>query len=60
MTTEQAANFVVETITTAKNEILKNGISEPQTLFAICKKLSAMLNLDVDLIIDIMTKETAN
>ena len=54
MTTAQASQFAIDTITAAKVSILENGISDAKTLFAICNKLSVMLNLDIDFIISVL------
>jgi hypothetical protein len=34
--------------------MLRNGISDPETIFAICNKLSSMLALDLDFILMII------
>jgi hypothetical protein len=54
MTSSQAAQFACDLVTEAKVSILRNGICDPQTIFAICNKLSSMLNLDLDFIVSIM------
>jgi hypothetical protein len=56
MTTTQAATFAIETIGAAKTSMITNGISDPKMIYAVCNKLSAMLSLPLDLVIDIMGK----
>jgi hypothetical protein len=51
MTSTQAAQFACDLVSEAKASILRNGISDPKTIFAICNKLSSILNLDLDFIV---------
>lgn len=52
MTTSQAANFAVETIRTAKTEMIKNGYVTAELIYATCNKLSNLLNLPFDLVLE--------
>ena len=54
MTSTQAAQFACDLVTEAKISMLRNGISDPETIFAICNKLSSMLALDLDFILMII------
>lgn len=56
MTTTQAATFAIETIKAAKTSMITNGVSDPKMVYAICNKLSAILSLPMDLVIDIMER----
>jgi len=59
MTTQNintAANFAIETVRTAKNSMIQNGYIDEQLIFAVCNKLAAMLNLELNTIIEIFEK----
>ncbi len=57
MTPENAAAFVFETIAAAKKSMIQNGVDCPQTIYAVCNKLSVMLGLDLDTVTDIILKD---
>lgn len=56
MNTHQAAEFVIETIRTAKASILKNGVADPEFLNAVCNRLAFMLDLEAGFIADLLMK----
>jgi hypothetical protein len=47
MKTNEAAIFAIETVKNAKNAMLANGYIDEQLIFAVCKKLANVLNLDL-------------
>jgi hypothetical protein len=57
MTPETAAAFVFETIAAAKQSMIQNGVACPQTIYAVCNKLSVMLGLELDTVADILLKD---
>ncbi len=57
MTPETAAAFVFETIAAAKQSMIQNGVACPQTIYAVCNKLSVMLGIDLDTVADILLKD---
>ena len=54
MTTNQAVTFAIETIRTAKQSMINNGISGESVIFATCKKLAVTLNLEFSTVVAIM------
>lgn len=54
MTPTEAAQFVVKQISAAKDAILKNGIDNPEVYYATCQKLSSMLSIPVEMIVDML------
>jgi hypothetical protein len=54
MTHTQALTFAISTIKDAKTSMIQNGITDAQTVYAVCNKLSSMLNLDLDTIIAVI------
>jgi hypothetical protein len=56
MTPEQAAQFAIDTINSIKTAMINNGIADEQVAYAACRKVAAMLDLPLELVIDILTK----
>jgi hypothetical protein len=56
MTTNNAITFAIETVKNAKVSMIENGISNHEMVYAVCKKLAVMLNLDLDTVVTIMEK----
>lgn len=54
MTTQQAAIFAIETISTAKKGIIESGIADPQFVFGVCNKLASILGMSINEVVDIM------
>jgi hypothetical protein len=53
MITTQAAAFAIETVKSAKFSMLENGIADAQMIYAVCKKLSSMLNIPFEMVVEI-------
>lgn len=53
MTHTESAQFVIETISTAKYSMLKNGVVDEKLIHAVCSKLAHMLCLDIYTIFEI-------
>jgi hypothetical protein len=45
--------FAIETVKNAKTAMISNGYVDAQLVFATCNKLSAMLSLDINIVIEI-------
>lgn len=54
MNTQQAVTFAIETIRTAKQSMIENGVSDPKMVYAVCNKLAAILAIDITVVIEIM------
>jgi len=51
---QEAATFVIESIKTAKAKMLAMGVSDPQFVYAVCRRLAVMLGLELDTVIEIL------
>lgn len=56
MTPEQAAQFEMNTVATAKQEIIKGGYVDETLVMATCKRLADMLTIDIDTVIEMFEK----
>ena len=56
MTTTAAANFAIETVKAAKTSMIENGIADAEMIFAVCRKLSAILSLPFELVVSMFEK----
>ena len=48
-----AITFAIETVATAKTAMIQNGFVDAELIYATCNKLSAMLQLPIEMIIEI-------
>lgn len=56
MNTQETANFAIETIKAAKVSMIENGFSDAELIYAVCNKLSSMLMLPFEIIVEIFEK----
>jgi hypothetical protein len=52
MNIQQAVDFAFNQIKEVKMNMILQGVDSPEMIFAACKKLSAILNLPFDMVVD--------
>ena len=57
MNTQEAATFAIDTVKAVKAQMIEMGIADEQFIYATCRKLAAMLSLDLDTVVEIFAAE---